>query len=128
MDSGSNGSKLTLNHDTELVIYQYTHPQQKKSRVQQGRKAKTNKSKKGSKSPREPGKQNEPNEPDEPNEPNEHRQANMFIIYRSSRLREFKRENKQITMTELSKRISEEWKKLSESDKIKFQREYLRNR
>ena len=123
MDSGSNGSKSTLNQDgAELVIYQHSYPQQKKSRVQQGRITKATKSTKGSKSPREP------RNPNEPNEPNEQRQPNMFIIYRSSRLKEFKRENKQIAMTELSKIISKEWGELSESDKIKFQREYQMNR
>ncbi|CAI2167385.1 5196_t:CDS:1 [Funneliformis geosporum] len=49
------------------------------------------------------------------------REPNMFIAYRNERMKD---RTLNITMTEFSKQISEEWKKLSEEGKLKLQRNY----
>ncbi|CAI2167381.1 5194_t:CDS:2 [Funneliformis geosporum] len=56
---------------------------------------------------------------------NRKREPNMFISYRKERM---KGRPHNITMTEFSKIVSEEWKKLSEEEKAKWQRKYHINR
>ncbi|CAG8667303.1 2063_t:CDS:1 [Funneliformis caledonium] len=49
------------------------------------------------------------------------REPNMFITYRNERMKD---RPPNITMTEFSKIVSEDWKKLSEEGKVKLQRKY----
>src|SRR5687767_6225962 len=102
-------NEIDLKSNLMIIEYSHSSPILKKPRVQQNKPLDVS------------GKQRKQRKQNEPNESDKQRKRNMFILYRKSRM---DGRPKDITMTDFSKMISKEWKKMSDSDKNKWRTFY----